>query len=701
MHCLSDDGSKLLLLLPSIGVKVLDLTKASTDEEAEKHSFVLGGGNNSGDNDGDNDNSTRGVQFMCLSSLGSYILTWEKPKSKPSGSESGGSEKTQTQTQPNLKIWSSVSGRFLHGFTMRTCKRYQWPPVRWTHDEQFAFHQVANQLNVYNGHDFATASTGNTTEKDAIDGNVNVRYIDQIRCKGMTSFSLPTKSSAQLVSSQSSSSSKKKYLLSTFIGETKGKPARVSLLRYPDRLGTADNPSSGAVLVSKSFYQAEECTTQWSPQGDAALILTTTSVDSSGESYYGSTNLYLLLSDVKTRGIDGEALSVPLPSANATNNGGGPVLDVAWMPNPDKPSSFAVISGKMPALTSLHHGTTAEPTFLLGNAHRNTIVWSTHGRFLTLGGFGNLAGGMDFIDRNKMKPMTQYHPATGADLGANGNTASCAVGYGWSPDSRYFMVSTTSPRMNVDNGVALYKYNGLEIRDEMVVSWDNSAFLPNLLLAAEFVPAKRDAYPDRPQSPPPKKRVDGDTSAATAGGGGGKSIGGAASGPGSGAGGNGNKTTGAYIPPAGRYVPPNARKSGGTSLADRMRREREGSSVGVTKVAPRGAVVGANPKKGPVGMTTNVDGGKSKSALKKERQRLAKKKAEEEAKAEAERKAVEEKERAAAAAADPVKRSKKLKKIIKQIDELKAKDPSTLNEDQKKKLATEESIREELESLKL
>ena len=98
-------------------------------------------------------------------------------------------------------------------------------------------------------------------------------------------------------------------------------------------------------------------------------------------------------------------------------------------------------------------------------------------------------------------------------------------------------------------------------------------------------------------------------------------------------------------------------------------------------------------------MTTNADGGKSKSALKKERQRLAKKKAEEEAKAEAERKAVEEKERAAAAAADPVKRSKKLKKIIKQIDELKAKDPSTLNEDQKKKLANEESIRKELESL--
>ena len=447
--------------------------------------------------------------------------------------------------------------------------------------------------------------------------------------------------------------------------------------------------------------------------------MTTTSVDSSGESYYGSTNLYLLLSDVKTRSIDGEALAVPLPGSGAggggNNNNNGPVLDVSWMPNANKPSTFAVISGKMPALTSLHHGTTAEPIFLLGNAHRNTIVWSTHGRFLTIGGFGNLAGGMDFIDRNKMKPMMQYDPETGVEIGNQGNQASCAVGYGWSPDSRFFMVSTTSPRMNVDNGVALYKYNGLQVKtgaDGGVGSWDNAKYLPNLLLAAEFVPAKQDLYPDRPQTPPPKRMAGGGAAAGETGGAT------AASSASAGTNTSTGKTTiqtktstpassGAYVPPRGRYVPPSARgkSGGGMSLADRMRKEREGSSVGVTKVAPRGSgIVGAtmNPSKGPVGMTSSnhgEGGGKSKSALRKERQRLAKKKAEEEQKAEEERKAVEEKERIAAAAADPVKRSKKLKKMLKQIDELKGKDPSALNEDQKKKLATEESLRKELESL--
>ena len=38
----------------------------------------------------------------------------------------------------------------------------------------------------------------------------------------------------------------------------------------------------------------------------------------------------------------------------------------------------------------------AEPVMSFGSAHRNTISWSPHGRFVVLAGFGNLSGGMDF-----------------------------------------------------------------------------------------------------------------------------------------------------------------------------------------------------------------------------------------------------------------------------------------------------------------
>jgi translation initiation factor 2A len=92
---------------------------------------------------------------------------------------------------------------------------------------------------------------------------------------------------------------------------------------------------------------------------------------------------------------------------------------------------------------------------------------------------------------------------------------------------------------------------------------------------------------------------------------------------------------------------------------------------------------------------------KSKNAQRREKQKLVKaKKDEEEAKLKAEQ---EEVQRAAkeAAAADPAKIARKLKKNLKQIDELKVKDPTSLNDEQKRKVASEADILAELAKLGL
>ncbi|CAN0252943.1 unnamed protein product, partial [Ectocarpus sp. 13 AM-2016] len=120
-----------------------------------------------------------------------------------------------------------------------------------------------------------------------------------------------------------------------------------------------------------------------------------------------------------------------------------------------------------------------EPTFEFGSAHRNTISWSPHGRFLLLAGLGNLAGEMDFWDVNRKKVM--------------GSTSShCAVAYGWSPDSRWFLTATCAPRMNVDNDVKVFRYDGSGpvVKKEVEVLWD-----------AVWQPAAQGVYPDRPASP--------------------------------------------------------------------------------------------------------------------------------------------------------------------------------------------------------
>jgi translation initiation factor 2A len=282
---------------------------------------------------------------------------------------------------------------------------------------------------------------------------------------------------------------------------------------------------------------------------------------------------------------------------------------------------------------------------------------------------------MTFWDRNKLKPNPQYDPATGLAKQPE-HKAGCTVGYGWSPDSRLFGVSTTTPRMNVDNGIRLFRYNGVEVSN---VPWDNANYKPDRLLETVFVPAPEGVYPDRPQSPAPKAPLADAAEVAQA------------------------KEKIAQAKPtiapaaAGRYVPPSARGQnigGGNSLAERMRREKEGSMRGSTKVVQKTTV--AAPK-GPSVIGLAPVETKSKNALKKEKQRVAKaKQAEEGAQEKAEEEAV-----AAAAAQDPQKRARKINKAMKKIEELKTKDPSTLNDDQKEKISSENSLREELAKLKI
>lgn len=69
---------------------------------------------------------------------------------------------------------------------------------------------------------------------------------------------------------------------------------------------------------------------------------------------------------------------------------------------------FVVAAGTMPCHCTLMDSTGA-PLYQYGAAHRNTISWSPHGRFLCLAGFGNLAGEMDFYDTLRSKKIGNKH----------------------------------------------------------------------------------------------------------------------------------------------------------------------------------------------------------------------------------------------------------------------------------------------------
>lgn len=41
------------------------------------------------------------------------------------------------------------------------------------------------------------------------------------------------------------------------------------------------------------------------------------------------------------------------------------------------------------------------------------------------------------------------------------NISHCSITHSWSPDSRFFLTASLAPRMNVDNGFNIFKYNGI------------------------------------------------------------------------------------------------------------------------------------------------------------------------------------------------------------------------------------------------
>lgn len=159
--------------------------------------------------------------------------------------------------------------------------------------------------------------------------------------------------------------------------------------------------------------------------------------------------------------------------ARITLDKDGPIHDVAWSPNS---TEFGVIYGFMPAKTTIfNHRGVAIHSFPIGP--RNTIIFSPTGRFALVAGFGNLAGQIDVYDLEK-----DYRKICTIE---SGNPSLCT----WSPDSRYIMTATTSPRLRVDNGIKLWHVGGGIMYNEDMVELYNVIWRP---IPASSLPAGED-----------------------------------------------------------------------------------------------------------------------------------------------------------------------------------------------------------------
>ncbi|KAK4463295.1 eukaryotic translation initiation factor eIF2A-domain-containing protein [Cladorrhinum samala] len=346
--------------------------------------------------------------------------------------------------------------------------------------------------------------------------------------------------------------------VAVFVPERKGQPAAVKVFNVPQ---------FNSPISQKTFYKGDKVQLKWNQLGTSLIVLAQTEVDKSNKSYYGETNMYLLSANGSF-------------DARITLDKEGPIHDVSWSPNGKE---FGVVYGYMPAKTTLfNHRAVATHNFPLGP--RNTIIFSPTGRFVLVAGFGNLAGQIDVYDLEKdnRKVCTIE----------SGNPSVCE----WSPDSRYIMTATTSPRLRVDNGIRLWHVGGGIMYNEDFVE----------LYTATWRPAPLDAAPaGDPLHPIPTPHASALAYLGTV------------------------KTP---SKPVGAYRPPGAR---GASTPMHFKREDEGGSAhivgnGTPSLGPNGfgrsarQVPGAEFTKPTVPGATPVDADSKASKNKKKRSKKAK-----------------------------------------------------------------------------
>ncbi|KAI9570683.1 eukaryotic translation initiation factor eIF2A-domain-containing protein [Boletus coccyginus] len=249
--------------------------------------------------------------------------------------------------------------------------------------------------------------------------------------------------------------------IAVFVAEKKGAPASVKIYNLL--------ALSGAPTCSKTFFKADRAQIKWNDLGTQALVLTQTEVDNSNKSYYGETSMYLLSA---AGNFD----------CRVALDKDGPIHDVAWSPNSKE---FGVVYGYMPAKTMLFDQR-VRTLHDFGSAPHNTISFNPQGRLLFLAGFGNLAGKIDVFDRRTLNKVCTIDAP---------NTSYCS----WSPDGRFLLTATLSPRLRVDNGIKIWHASGPLVHVQAIEELYQASWRPT---SVDQAPPFGQTIPPAPQPSP-------------------------------------------------------------------------------------------------------------------------------------------------------------------------------------------------------
>ena len=126
------------------------------------------------------------------------------------------------------------------------------------------------------------------------------------------------------------------------------------------------------------------------------------------------------------------------------------------------------------------------PLHDFGNNFYNFVSFNSHARLVALGGFGNLRGTLDIFDRRSLVKVATIDAA---------NASFCQ----WSPDGRFILTATLSPRLRVDNGIKIWHCTGGLMHVQMIEELYQASWRP---IPVDQVPQFGQTIPPAPAPHP-------------------------------------------------------------------------------------------------------------------------------------------------------------------------------------------------------
>lgn len=324
--------------------------------------------------------------YLKFSPRGTYLMTWEicaQTKENPQG-------------QPNLFVYQTLTGEEVYAVIQK--RQTDWQPY-WSNDETL----VTQMLN------------GEVQFMDVKPGGEGLGKVTK-RLGGGRNGSI------------SMAPNGGKPFLAFYTPGQKQAPSICKIYQS----------DATTVVTTKSFFQADRVEMFWNKRGTGLLLLTSTEVDKSNNSYYGKQALHFM----STRG----------DSYSVTLSKDGPIHSVAWSP---KSTEFCVIYGFMPAKATIFN-LKCDPVHQFEESARNSIYYNPFGNILMLAGFGNLRGPVEIYEvGGKEKKLI-------ANIVAADTTQ-----LEWHPDGEHFVTATTAPRLRMANGFKVWHYSGALLHETM------------------------------------------------------------------------------------------------------------------------------------------------------------------------------------------------------------------------------------------